>query len=47
MKKIAVALFAGLMVLAIAVPLFAETYIDGMSLYNRGRIKVLLNVKVR
>jgi hypothetical protein len=34
MKKFAVTLFAGLMVLAIAAPLFAETYIDGLVFYR-------------
>ncbi|MDH7500651.1 MAG: hypothetical protein QHH30_09755 [candidate division NC10 bacterium] len=34
MKKYAVALFAGLLILAIAAPLFAETYIDGMVFYR-------------
>jgi len=34
MKKIAVALFAGLIILAIAAPLFAETYMDGMVFYR-------------
>jgi len=34
MKKHAVALFAGLLILAIAAPLFAETYIDGMVFYR-------------
>jgi len=37
MKKHAVALFAGLLILAIAAPLFAETYLDGM-VYYRARI---------
>ena len=34
MKKYAVALFAGLLILAIAAPLFAETYIDGLVFYR-------------
>lgn len=34
MKKFAVALFAGLILLAIAAPLFAETYIDGQVFYR-------------
>jgi hypothetical protein len=34
MKKFAVALFAGLLMLAIAAPLFAETYIDGQVFYR-------------
>jgi hypothetical protein len=34
MKKFVVAFFAGLMLLAIAAPLFAQTYIDGMVFYR-------------
>jgi len=34
MKKFAVVLFAGLLILAIAAPLFAETYIDGQVFYR-------------
>jgi len=34
MKKYAVAIFAGLLILAIAAPLLAETYIDGMVFYR-------------
>jgi len=34
MKKLAVTLFAGLLLLAIAAPLFAETYIDGLVFYR-------------
>jgi hypothetical protein len=34
MKKFVVALFAGVLILAIAAPLFAETYIDGQVFYR-------------